>query len=108
MDKKEKQDQKDLEKNLTKKEKKLLHQVLRDRAKRYGKRLKGQTRKSLNTALIAAFGFIIALAWRDVIMEYVGLITSLSPVQGMLIHALIVTFIAVIGIILVTKFLPAE
>jgi len=108
--KKELDNEEQLEKTLTKKEKKLLDKVIRDKmkqarekAKKYGSRFKDQTKKSLLTALIAAFGFIIALAWRDFITEYTELLVSLTPLQGKLVHAVLVTIVSVIGIIIVTK-----
>ena len=54
------------------------------------------------TAIIAAFGFLIALAWRDVISGYVEKITVLSPVQGDLVAAVLITLVGVIGILLVS------
>jgi len=64
-----------------------------------------ELRKALNTAIIAAFGFLMALVWRDVITEWVNKISEASPVQGKLISALITTLICVLGILIVTKFL---
>ena len=64
--------------------------------------------ETLRTAVIAAFGFLIALVWRDFITEYIDRITSLSPVQGRFITALIITVIGVIAIILITPKEPEE
>lgn len=69
---------------------------------------KKEVKKSLLTAIVAAFSFLIALSWRDLITEYVNLITKVSPIQGQLISAIIVTFISVLGIIIVTRFLKEE
>lgn len=77
----------------------------RERVKASAKRFNLELKKSLNTAIVAAFGFLIALSWRDVITEYIGKITTLSPVQGKLISAIIITFIGVFGILIVAKFL---
>jgi len=85
-------------KQLTKKEK------LKESAKKFNLEFK----KSLNTALIAAFGFLIALTWRDVITEYINQITTISPVKGRLISALIITIICVLGILIITKFMRVE
>ena len=60
------------------------------------------------TAIIAAFGFIIALAWRDFILEIVEKMTAINPLQGKLITALLITFIGVIGVILATPEEPEE
>ena len=51
---------------------------------------------------MAAFGFLIALVWKDVITEWVNNLSSKSPVQG-LISALMTTLICVVGIMIVTK-----
>ena len=73
--------------------------AIRDSAKKF----KNEFNKSLNTAIVAAFGFLIALAWRDVITEYVNSLTSVSPIHGNIISALIITVIGVVGIMIVTK-----
>ncbi len=66
-------------------------------------------RKATATAIMAAFGLILALAWKDVITEYVNKLTSITPVHSALIVALIVTFICVLGILVVQKLLaPRE
>ena len=78
---------------------------LRDRAREKAAMLKSETFKAMSTAIVAAFGFLMALAWRDVITEYVNSISYASPVQGHLVSALIITFISVIGIMIVTSLL---
>ena len=65
--------------------------------------LKNEFRKSTSTAIVAAFGFLIALAWRDLIAEWVGKISAYSPLQGQLISTLVITAVSVIGILIVTK-----
>ena len=86
-------------------EKKLLtrKQIIAQKAKASAKKFRQEIKKSMNTAIVAAFGFLIALAWRDVISEWVKKITEISPIQGKLIEALIITIIAVTGILIVTK-----
>jgi len=69
---------------------------------------KNELKKSILSAVVAAFGFLIALSWRDVIIEYVDKISSLSPVQGKLISAVIITVICVLGILIMTKFLSEK
>ncbi len=78
------------------------------KAKEKAKKLHKEVKKALYTALLAAFGFLIALVWRDVIQSWVEKISATSPVQGQLVSALIVTIICVIGILIVTKFLKIE
>jgi len=70
--------------------------------------VKRELKKSILSAIVAAFGFLIALSWRDVIIEYVDKISSLSPVQGKLISAVIITVICVLGILIMTKFLSEK
>lgn len=70
--------------------------------------LGNETRKHTVTAIVAAFGFLIALVWRDTIQGLVShLISELSfqgpPLLLTFYATLITTIIAVIGIILVTK-----
>ena len=64
---------------------------------------KQEFRKSTNTAIVAAFGFLIALSWRDLITEYVNKISAYSLLQGQLISTLIITAVSVLGIVLATK-----
>ncbi len=77
---------------------------LSERTKASALKLRQEMRKAVVTAITAAFGFLIALAWRDVITEYVNKITALSPVQGKLISAATITLVAVIGIVIVSRF----
>jgi len=72
------------------------------------KKFNRELRKSISTAIVAAFGLLIALSWKDVITEVMSKITSHSPVQGLLINALIVTIVSVLIIMIVTKFTPSD
>jgi len=72
------------------------------------KELKNETKKHVVTAIVAAFGFIIALVWRDAIKEFIeSLVINFSitgpPSLITLYTAIITTIIAAIGIVLVTK-----
>ena len=78
------------------------------RAKEKAKKFNRELKKALYTAFLAAFGFLIALVWRDVIQTWVDKISATSPVQGLLVSALIVTIICVLGILIVTKFLKVN
>lgn len=84
--------------------KKTRAQKAKEQAKKFNRELK----KALYTAFLAAFGFLIALVWRDVIQSWVNKISATSPIQGLLVSALIVTIICVIGILIVTRFLKVE
>ena len=52
-----------------------------------------EMRKSLSTAILAAFAFLMALSWREYIDSWIDSIVAISPVQGNLISALAVTLI---------------
>lgn len=72
------------------------------------KRFREEFRKTTGTAIIAALGFIIALAWNGVVTEYFSTLTNISPVGGKLISALIITFFAVIAIMIITRFMEKK
>ncbi len=81
---------------------------LKIKTKKSVNKFKYEIKKSLNTAIVAAFGFLIALVWRDVIIEYVDVISNMSPVKGKFISAIIITIISVLGILIITKLFSAE
>ena len=72
------------------------------------KNFQSEFNKAVSTAITAAFGFLIALTWRDVITEFVDKVSATSPVQGRLFSAIIVTIISVLGIILVAKLFSSK
>lgn len=80
------------------------HYKILQKAKESALNFHKEVRKSIATAIVAAFGFIIALSWRDVIMETTGKIAQLTPFQGKVAEAFIITAISVLGIFLVSKF----
>jgi len=90
-------------KKQTKKEQLTKAQRARQKARAYKKEFNREMKKAINTAIVAAFGFLIALVWKEVITEYVKTITIISPVQGKLAEAIIITIMAVLGIIIITK-----
>ncbi|HIH17936.1 MAG TPA: hypothetical protein HA282_04775 [Nanoarchaeota archaeon] len=67
-------------------------------------------KKNLTTAVTAAFAFVIALAWKDVITQSVDYLIAFSHLpQGQafgfrIVSAIAVTFICVIGIMLTVRF----
>ncbi|MFH1503699.1 MAG: DUF5654 family protein [Candidatus Diapherotrites archaeon] len=83
-------------------------QNIKTKAKEHVKKFNYELKKATNTAIMAAFGFLIALVWKDVITEFVNNISQKSPVQGKLFSALIVTLICVVGILIITKFLSVK
>jgi len=67
-----------------------------------------ETRKALATAVVAAFGFLMALSWREYITELVDSILGVGGVHGSFISAVVITLISVFGIILATRFLKVK
>ncbi len=70
--------------------------------------LKNETKKHVVTAIVAAFGFIIALVWRDAIKEFINIFVINFSIKGTPVFitfytAIITTIIAAIGILLITK-----
>ena len=70
--------------------------------------LRSQFKQHVSTAIIAAFSFLIALAWKDLIVklaeEFINPLTlEAYPYLSALISAIIVTMIAITGIFLVTR-----
>ena len=76
--------------------------------KKKNHRLREEARKIISTSLITAFGLLMALTWKEVIAQYANELTTLSPIQGLFISAIIITIIGVIGILLVTKYFKKE
>ena len=72
------------------------------------KELKNETKKHVVTAIVDAFGFIIALVWRDTIKEFLEAVMIYLSINGpqsliTLYTAIITTIIAAVGIVLITK-----
>lgn len=70
--------------------------------------LKSEIKKNTLTAILAAFGLIIALVWRDAIQEIVTEIVKRFEIDGtgyiyQIITAMLVTIICVMGILFVSK-----
>ena len=78
---------------------------VRERTKIRFSKFHSDMRKSVLVAIVAAFSFLIALSWKELISEWVGLLAVMSPVQGKIVEVGIITVISVVGIILVTHFL---
>jgi hypothetical protein len=73
------------------------------KAKKTIKRFKIELKKSMATAIIAALGFLIALSWRDVIIEWVAKFSESSPFRNKFIGASVITVISIIGILIISK-----
>lgn len=101
--------QKEVEKHVEKQVKKHIHKRLFEKSLMFGSEFK----KQISTALIAAFGFIIALVWRDLISKLVQENIKLAtleqhPYLAALYTALIVTVIAIIAIALISRWAKKE
>ena len=69
-------------------------------------KFESETKKQVVTALVAAFAFLIALVWKDVITKYTNDIVAFFSFPGpesiaLVYTAVLTTIIAVTGIILV-------
>lgn len=67
-----------------------------------------QFKQHISTAIIAAFSFLIALAWKDLIVHAVTTLIKEDllikiPYISDLISAIVITLIAILGIFIVTK-----
>jgi len=67
-----------------------------------------ETKKALATAILAAFGFLMALSWREYITELLDSILGVGAVESSFVSAVVITLISVFGIILVTRFLKVK
>jgi hypothetical protein len=77
---------------------KKLHQKVVSKAVTLGQEFKKQT----STAIMAAFGLIIALSWKDVITDFVSRVNFFNN-YGLLASAIVLTLVSVLGILLVSK-----
>lgn len=87
---------------------KIKAEEIHEKAKKGIHTFKKEFKKEMNTAILAAFGFLIALVWKDVITNWVNNISEQSPLHGPLISALGVTVICVLGIMLFSRILKNE
>ena len=78
-------------------------QKLKLKAKNSTAKFKKELKKSILIAITAAFGFLIALSWKELITELVKSISKTSPLQGKLIETMTITLISVLGILIITK-----
>jgi hypothetical protein len=95
---------KEVSKQVEKEVKKRLSKRLWEKSTVFGSEFKKQTA----TAIIAAFGFLIALVWRDLISKAIKETTYIQslemyPYLAELYIALVVTVVAVIGIAIISK-----
>jgi hypothetical protein len=100
--------EKKLEKEIEKKVEAKLHKKLLSKSKQTATYFGSEFKKHASTALIAAFGLVMALSWQTVIKKYVenlpksGVLLD-HPYLADLYTAIIITIIAVIGIALISR-----
>jgi ATP/ADP translocase len=99
---KEKLEQEVLERKVKKEVKK---ELLKEKARASVKKFNTEFKKEMNTAVLAAFGFLIALVWKDVITNFINNLSEKSPFHGALVSALLVTIVCVLGIMIFSKIL---
>ena len=94
------------EDNLSKQERKEvvkeINKKMRDKVKSHAHSLRSEFKKQTSTAIMAAFGLIIALSWKDVITDFVDKIGFVKS-YGLLATAVILTIISIVGILLISK-----
>ena len=78
-------------------------QEKKPKIKKSAEKFKKEFKKSVLTAITAAFGFLIALTWKEVITEFVQNIYQISPLQGKFFEATTITLISVLGILIITR-----
>ncbi len=79
------------------------------KAREKSKKFKKEFRNQATVAVIAAFGFLIALSWRDFISDTVNkIVLSLGVYDQLYIYklfsAILITIIAIFGIMIASKF----
>lgn len=82
----------------------LARTTIDDKIFQASKQLHDTMKKNITTAILAAFGFMIALVWRDVIKEGVNKLVEMFSMTGdgfsfTVLTAFLTTIISVIGII---------
>jgi len=73
------------------------------------KKLRFEMRKAIVGSIVAAFGVLIALVWKDVVKDFVDKIVAAASISESapyyhLISAVVITLICVIGIVIISRF----
>jgi uncharacterized membrane protein YidH (DUF202 family) len=68
--------------------------------------LKSEVKKQVTNLVTAAFGFVAALSWNDAIKSMINaFIPSQNAWPYMVLNAVVVTIIAVIAIVLISRYM---
>jgi hypothetical protein len=81
---------------------------IKEKTKKGINEFRKEFKKQMNTAIMAAFGFLIALVWKDVITEFVKNLSEKSPFHGALLTAIGVTIVCVLGIMIISRLLKEK
>ncbi len=81
---------------------------LKEKTKSGVKAFRKEFKKETNTALMAAFGFLIALVWRDVVKEAIDRFSGDGTLLSSVIGAVIVTGLCVLGIMITSRMLKEK
>lgn len=84
------------------------HKQLFEQAKKKSALFKQEFKTQTAAAIIAAFGFLIALVWKDIIVQAVDKVTKVVPsvkyaIVATILSAVIVTLVCVLGIVLINR-----
>jgi uncharacterized membrane protein YcjF (UPF0283 family) len=94
------------EDNLSKQERKEvvkeINKKLAEKVKSHAGSLRSEFKKQTSTAIMAAFGLIIALSWKDVITDAISNLEFVKG-YGLLMSAVILTLVSVLGILIISK-----
>jgi hypothetical protein len=93
--------------------KKEIRKIAKETAIKNASVLKNEYKKQVSTAIITAFGLVIALVWKDVITALMPSITTPEllaefPLLSALYAASVVTALAVVGILLISNWAKSE
>ena len=108
VDKELKSAEKKIEKEVEEKVEARLHKKMAKELKKHSSFVASKFRDHATTAIIAALSFVIAIAWKDLIAKIIKENIKLSAIEtypylAELYSAIIVTIVAVIGIIFISS-----
>lgn len=84
------------------------NEILKEKVKYFDSRFKNELKNSIRTAILAAFSFLIALQWRELITETIKKISLESPLQGTFFTTVIITLLSVVGIVVTSEVLSVK
>ncbi len=81
------------------------NELLKEKVKYFDNTFRRELKNSIRTAILAAFSFLIALQWRELITETVKKISGGTPFSGLVFTTIIITLLCVLGIVLTSQIL---